>query len=118
MNKKELRDKFFKEQTYKCENGIPRVVTHPHNLFEWMHEQLVKNCSIPGVSNSSVSITPKGIIFLALGGYTAEEEGINTKENISKIEDFLCDFMKRNNCAMVLQEDRLGFVNLIPTKDR
>jgi hypothetical protein len=40
MDKKELRDKFFKEHTYKCENGIPRVVTHPHNLFEWMYEQL------------------------------------------------------------------------------
>jgi hypothetical protein len=40
MNKKELRDKFFKEHTYKCENGIPLVVTHPHNLFEWMYEQL------------------------------------------------------------------------------
>jgi len=40
MNKKELRDKFFKEHTYKCENGISRVCTHPHNLFEWMYEQL------------------------------------------------------------------------------
>ena len=40
MNKKELRNKFFKEHTYKCENGIPRVITHPHNLFEWMYEQL------------------------------------------------------------------------------
>lgn len=40
MNKKELRDKFFKEHTYKCENGIPLVCTHPHNLFEWMYEQL------------------------------------------------------------------------------
>ena len=38
MNKKELRDKFFKEHTYKCE--IPIVCTHPHNLFEWMYEQL------------------------------------------------------------------------------
>jgi hypothetical protein len=40
MTKKELRNKFFKEHTYKCENGIPRVVTHPHDLFEWMYEQL------------------------------------------------------------------------------
>lgn len=40
MNKKELRDRFYKEHTYKCENGIPRVATHPHNLFEWMYEQL------------------------------------------------------------------------------
>ena len=40
MNKKELRNKFFKEHTYKCENGIPKVITHPHNLFEWMYEQL------------------------------------------------------------------------------
>lgn len=40
MDKKELRNKFFKEHTYKCENGIPRVITHPHNLFEWMYEQL------------------------------------------------------------------------------
>jgi hypothetical protein len=41
MNKKELRDKFFKEHTYKCENGISLVVTHPHQLFEWMYEQLI-----------------------------------------------------------------------------
>ena len=38
---KELREEFFKEHCYKCENGIPRVVTHPHNLFEWIVEKLV-----------------------------------------------------------------------------
>ena len=51
MNKKELRDKFFKEHTYKCENGIPRVLTHPHNLFEWMYKQL----TITVVSNMFVA---------------------------------------------------------------
>ena len=25
---------------YKDKNGIPRVITHPHNLFEWVYEQL------------------------------------------------------------------------------
>jgi len=40
MNKKELRDNFFKEHTYKCDNGIPRVSTHPHNLFEWFYDKL------------------------------------------------------------------------------
>lgn len=38
--KQELKDKFFKEHTYKCENGIPLVCTHPHILFEWMYKQL------------------------------------------------------------------------------
>lgn len=43
MNKKELRDKFFKEHTDKCKNGVPMVCTHPHNLFEWMYAQLTQN---------------------------------------------------------------------------
>jgi hypothetical protein len=43
MNKQELRDNFFKEHTYKCENGISLVCTHPHNLFEWMYKQFSLN---------------------------------------------------------------------------
>ena len=55
MNKKQLRDKFFKEHTYMCENGIPRVVTHPHNLFEWMYKQL----TIPDVINCVYVVTER-----------------------------------------------------------
>jgi hypothetical protein len=50
MNKKELKDKFFKEHTYKCENGIPLVCTHPHILFEWMYKQLTLNVVINWVA--------------------------------------------------------------------
>ena len=40
MNKEKLRQEFFKVHTYKDKNRIPRVVTHPHNLFEWFYKQL------------------------------------------------------------------------------
>ena len=40
MNKEKLRKEFFKVHTYKDKNRIPRVVTHPHNLFEWFYKQL------------------------------------------------------------------------------
>ena len=80
MNKKELRDKFFKEHTYKCENGIPRVVTHPHNLFEWIYEQLIIpyvvvpkdtfNCDVEkGTKCANPNLNYKNGLCLNCGGY-------------------------------------------------
>jgi hypothetical protein len=42
IKKEELKDEFYKEHTYKCENGIPLVFTNPHHLFEWFYKKLKK----------------------------------------------------------------------------
>lgn len=37
-----LREKFFEEHT-DIKDGIPVVITHPHNLFEWFEKNMVKS---------------------------------------------------------------------------
>jgi len=38
---KQLRDAYFKEHvSHKTTDGIPRICTHPHNLFEWFKAEL------------------------------------------------------------------------------
>ncbi|MES2620229.1 MAG: hypothetical protein V4615_05185 [Bacteroidota bacterium] len=35
VEKESLRDRFFEEHTHKLQGQLPRVITSPHNLFEW-----------------------------------------------------------------------------------
>lgn len=41
MNKKEeLRQAFFNKHTENGANGLPKIATAPHDLFEWFYKQL------------------------------------------------------------------------------
>jgi len=59
-----------------------------------------------------IQIMPKGLIFLALGGYTGEEMGLNSKENTDKVIKSLTDYLKTSNTAIMVIDDRLLFVAL------
>ncbi len=34
-----LREEFFEKHT-ETKDGIPKVITHPHNLYEWFKENI------------------------------------------------------------------------------
>jgi hypothetical protein len=55
-------------------------------------------------------ITPFGIIFLALGGFTGEEQGKNCKEDAIKIQKMLSVFLQRNNYMIHCKDDELCFI--------
>lgn len=50
------------------------------------------------ISETTVSITPKGIIFQALGGYQNKQ----AKELAESIEQKLLEFMSKNNLDIVI----------------
>jgi len=56
-------------------------------------------------------ITPRGVIFLALGGYTKEHQIGGVKDDAAKVTDKL---IKRlgNNSAIVVIDGELTFVGL------
>ena len=70
------------------------------------------NLHKPPVSGSAMSITPKGVILLALGGYVGDSKGLNTKSNTAEVVKFLNDYMKRANCAIMSDEKELHFINI------
>lgn len=35
-----IREEFFNLHTKKDQDGIPRIITHPHNLFEWFKDRI------------------------------------------------------------------------------
>jgi hypothetical protein len=66
--------------------------------------------------NKTISITPNGLIFLALGGYVGDDKGLNSRENTNKVLTILTEFMQKNNSALIVIEGKLNFVTLKKTK--
>lgn len=78
MNKKEeLRQAFFKEHTEAGFDGLPKIATAPHDLFEWFYEQL----SLGSVGNSLDLVELELKIDKALDNETSEslKEWIHNK---------------------------------------
>lgn len=65
------------------------------------------------MSNEAMQITPKGVVFLSLGGYTAEEEGKESMKLSDNVIHALTNYMKRSNSAIVLEDGRLTFVKQV-----
>ena len=56
------------------------------------------------------SITPKGVIFLALGGYMSEDK--EAEKKTEKIVEHLTEYLKKLSVAIIYHEGELKFVEV------
>ena len=61
-------------------------------------------------NKSKIKILPKGSIFLALGGYTGEANGLPVKENTEAVMNVLEKSLKGNNSALIHDGKQLIFI--------
>lgn len=68
--------------------------------------------------NLSISILPKGSIFLALGGYVGEHEGLPVKKNTEAVINALTYHLKEGKTALVYDGKQLIFVPISENKPK
>jgi hypothetical protein len=59
-----------------------------------------------------IRLLPKGLILMALGGYTTN----GARESADKVALELSDFMERNEFAIISKKGKLDFVRFVESK--
>lgn len=64
----------------------------------------------------AISLLPRGLITLALGGYTKADSDPKVKEDINAVVEKLTEFMQRTSSAIVVVDGQLRFMPVIIEK--
>ena len=62
-------------------------------------------------NTETISMTPKGLIFISLGGYVGEENGLNTKKNTENVYNHLAKRLG-DGTVLVSENNKLYFAKL------
>jgi uncharacterized protein YlzI (FlbEa/FlbD family) len=66
----------------------------------------------------AISLLPRGLITLALGGYTKAESEPKVKEDVDAVVEKLTEFMQRTSSAMVVVDGQLRFIRVLIEKKK